>query len=63
MSNLVPIEGTGKQDKLRDSLRQLEQDLPALIEMQKFSVRMTREKFKRLLAEGFTEAQALELCK
>lgn len=63
MSNLVPIEGTGKQDKLRDSLRQLEQDLPALIEIQKFSVRMTREKFKCLLAEGFTEAQALELCK
>ncbi len=63
MSNLSSIDGDGKRDKLRESLRQLERDLPVLLEMQKLSAQMIRAKFESLVAEGFTETQALELCK
>jgi len=63
MSDFISIRGGNEQDKLRESVRQLERDLPVLLEMQKLSAQMTRAKFESLVAEGFTETQALELCK
>ncbi len=58
---LVAILGAGKLDKFAEDLRNLQRHLPHLVEHQKLVAKLTRNKFLALQAEGFTEAQALEL--
>ena len=38
-------------------------NMPAMMELQVAMARLQRARFKALLKEGFTEAQAIELCK
>lgn len=56
-----------KNEKLSVSLAQavktLRDNLPAMIEMEQLQARITRSKFLALVAHGFTEEQALILCK
>ena len=49
--------------KRAQALVELREDLPRLLEFMALSATMTRAKFKALVKEGFTEAQAIELCK
>lgn len=54
---------TGPVDKQRASLEELKRNLPTHIEFLAIHAQMIRAKYQALLAQGFTEAQALELCK
>lgn len=48
---------------LAQAVRNLRENLPALLELDELQARLTRKKFLALVSQGFTEAQALELCK
>lgn len=49
--------------KLAQSIKQMREQLPALMEFAELQARLTRTKYNALLKEGFTEVQAIELCK
>jgi hypothetical protein len=48
---------------LAQAVRNLRENLPALLEMEDLQAKLSRKKFLCLVAEGFTETQALELCR
>lgn len=48
---------------LAQMVRNLRENMPALMEFDAMQARLTRKKFLALVAEGFTEQQALELCR
>jgi hypothetical protein len=54
---------TGPIDKQRAALEELKRNLPTHIEFLSIHAQMIRAKYQALVAQGFTEAQALELCK
>lgn len=45
------------------NVRTLRENLPALMELKQLDAKLARVKFLALVQEGFTEMQALELCK
>ena len=45
------------------AVKQLRDNLPALMEVEVLNARVTRAKYIALCNEGFTSEQALELCK
>ena len=47
---------------MAQSVRELRENMPAMIEHSRLMASLYREKFNALKAVGFTEAQALELC-
>lgn len=49
-------------DKLRASLEEIRRNLPVAIEAAELMARVRRANYLALLREGFTEAQALDLC-
>lgn len=63
MSNLRAIEGGGVPDKAQEEFRRLQANLQIILEAQQCVATITRAKYIALVAEGFTPAQALELCK
>lgn len=50
------------QDKLRASLEEARRNLTIAIEAAEFVAKVRRANYLALLREGFTEAQALDLC-
>lgn len=54
---------TGPIDKQRAALEELKRNLPTQIEFLSIHAEMIRAKYQALVAQGLTEAQALELCK
>jgi len=54
---------TGPVDKQRAALEELKRNLDVHIEFLGIQARCTRIKYQALVSQGFTEAQALELCK
>ena len=44
-------------------LSELKRDLPFILQCMVITARLHREKYNALVLQGFTEAQALELCK
>lgn len=54
---------TGPVDKQRAALEEMKRNLPVHIEFLKITAEMIRAKYLALVSQGFTEAQALELCK
>lgn len=60
---ITVLDGGAKKDALADSLRTLRANIELLIEGAELTARVTRAKYLALIAQGFTEAQALELCK
>lgn len=63
MSELQSIAGGGKPDKMRDEIRKLQSNLDIILEAQNIVAQITRAKYVSLIEQGFTQAQALELCK
>lgn len=63
MSKLTSITGGASPNKMADLVRNVRENLPHTIEYLEIDAQLRRRKFQRLMAEGFTEAQALELCK
>jgi len=61
--NLIPLEGNNNKSELRDNLRIVQQDLTAIIESMTINAKITRAKYDALIAEKFTEDQAIELSK
>lgn len=53
-----------EQDRisLAQAVRNLRENMPALLEMAQLNAQLNRAKYLALVKEGFTEAQALELC-
>lgn len=54
---------TGPVDKQRAELEALKRGLSVHIEFLTIHAQIIRAKYQALVAQGFTEAQALELCK
>ncbi|MGH8418015.1 MAG: hypothetical protein ACRER8_12145 [Pseudomonas sp.] len=54
---------TGPIDKQRAALESAKRDLDTNIEFMKLLAQLTRAKYTALVAQGFTEDQALALCK
>jgi hypothetical protein len=50
-------------DKLQMALREMQQNLPLQIQIAQYMAQVTRARFNAYLKEGFTEHQAIELCK
>ena len=50
-------------DKLQQELSNFRSHIPLLIQHTILSAQITRAKYDALLKEGFTEKQALELCR
>lgn len=59
----MPFPDNGERDKARLQMREIEGSLDAALRCQTALAKLQRAKFLSLVAEGFTEAQALELCK
>lgn len=54
---------TAPQDKQRAHLEELKRNIDVHLEYIELSARFARTKYLALLEQGFTEAQALEMCK
>ena len=52
-----------KSVQLATLVLELKENLLAHIEIEQLQARLTREKYISLIKNGFTETQALELCK
>jgi hypothetical protein len=63
MSNVHAIDGGGVQDNAREELRKLQANLQIILDAQQYVATITRAKYDALVDQGFTSAQALELCK
>lgn len=47
---------------IAQAVRTLRENMPAMLEMAQLNAQLNRAKFLALVKEGFSEAQALELC-
>jgi hypothetical protein len=45
------------------AVKTVRENLPAMLEMSRLQARLMREKYIALIKEGFTEEQALRLCR
>ena len=61
--NVVALKGGGVPDKQMEAFRQLQANLQTIIEAQRMMASITRSKYLALIEQGFTEKEALELCK
>jgi hypothetical protein len=61
------VEGTGVTDAEKvaqaQQLIELRESMPHFFEIYALQAKMRMAKFKALVKEGFTESQAVELCK
>jgi len=54
---------TDKPLSLLESLREMQQNMPMYLELIKIQAELKRVKFLELKKQGFTDDQAIELCK
>lgn len=61
--NVLQLVKSGKTDELGDALAALRKAAPGMIEYNRIMAKVQREAYIAYITEGFTPAQALELCK
>jgi hypothetical protein len=61
--NLRLFQGRSNPSITKDAIRQLREELPTIIEFYSIYAEMIHAKFEALKSQGFTQEQALELCK
>lgn len=63
---VVPLNPASAEEKLAaetlTALHKLEQNAPMIAELLLFQIKQIKLKYTLALAQGFTEAQALQLC-
>ncbi len=59
----ITLLSLGEPDKVAALVEQLRREMPHQIELDKLIAKIRRQRFLNYVAEGFTDAQALELCK
>lgn len=57
------INGAGKPNAMKEGVRQLVEELPLMLEHGRLIAKLHRSKYLALKAEGFSDPEALELCK
>jgi hypothetical protein len=62
-SKLISIEGGNRPNVSKEGLRDMIANMATTLQFIEISAKMTRVKYNALIKEGFTESQALELCK
>lgn len=62
MTNITKIPNVERDANLA-ALEAAERQWPAIVETLRLAARVQRVRYDAFLAEGFTEAQAIELCK
>jgi len=60
---IKPINGGNKPNVMKEAIRNMTENLPMLIEHATLMAKLHRAKFLALKAEGFSDQEALELCK
>lgn len=60
---VTTIKDGDKPNVMKEGLRNMIENLPTLIEHMKIMSKLHKAKFDALKAEGFSDAEALELCK
>lgn len=63
MNESHAIPGTAMPSFTKESIRKMEAELPQMLEYFRLYSKMLKSKYDALLVEGFTEEQALKLCK
>jgi hypothetical protein len=63
MSVIKILEGGRSNNEMADAMRKMAAEMPILIENVKMLAQLQRAKFDALKDVGFTDEQALELCK
>jgi hypothetical protein len=63
MADLKEIPGGGNVDEIAEAIRNMKKNLPQMQEYYEIVARMTRLKYDELIKEGFSESEAVELCK
>lgn len=61
--NIRVLDGGKTPNMTAEAVRQLRANLPALMDHAVLVAELQRVKFDALKSQGFTDAQALELCK
>jgi hypothetical protein len=61
--NIHVLTGGGAKNASAEAVRHLRENLPALMDHVALMATLHRAKFNALKAEGFTDEQALELCR
>ena len=60
---LTLLHGGNTKNQHRDAIRAIRESMPDLIEHMQLMAQLHKAKFDALKAQGFTDDQALELCK
>ncbi len=63
MKNIREVKDKKSKSDLASSLAAVREQLPQHMEMITIQAKLHRAKYKALVAEGFKESEALELCK
>jgi hypothetical protein len=62
-NNIFMFPGAPPPDVASDVIKRMWADIPFLIQYFAVTARLTREKFDAMKKEGFSDEQAIELCK
>lgn len=62
MTDLISLP-TGNLTEMQQLLVTIKEELPSHLELQEINAKILWAKYESLMEEGFTDIQALELCK